>query len=105
MELTGLIKYVEPADPKLLEWAENVKIAARWCCQECGQLDRKLLCAHHIVPKSVNPSKMYDVSNGQCLCYICHLRKHSGVPQLLILLQFATILVKRFALKDYSKAL
>jgi len=46
---------------------------------------------------------MYDLSNGQCLCYICHLRKHSGVPQLLILLQFASVLVKSMAPKDYPE--
>lgn len=62
-------------DEKLQEWSLNVKIRARWSCESCGELDRKLLEAHHIKPVHLFPGLRYVFSNGKCLCLWCHAWK------------------------------
>ena len=50
-------------------------------CQLCGCLDttdNRLEC-HHILPKNVDPDKVFDVENLVTLCRSCHLYKaHNG---------------------------
>ena len=51
---------------------------ANWTCDKCGYQHkwwrpRRSIHAHHLADKSSNPSKAYTVSNGVCLCSICHI--------------------------------
>lgn len=39
-------------------------------CMECGSIEH--LEAHHIIPKSVNKEKAFDIKNGITLCIKCH---------------------------------
>ena len=50
-------------------WQNNVKVRDE-VCQVCGSSHQ--LEAHHIIPKSQDPSKKYDVDNGISLCIDCH---------------------------------
>lgn len=46
-------------------------------CQHCGKpLTWDIASVHHIVPKSVDPSREFDFSNLQLLCTECHTRIH-----------------------------
>lgn len=46
-------------------------------CQHCGKpLDWGGASVHHIVPRSVDPTREFDMSNLQLLCNECHVRIH-----------------------------
>lgn len=46
-------------------------------CQHCGkELDWRGASIHHIVPRSIDPTREYDRSNLQLLCKECHVRLH-----------------------------
>ena len=47
------------------------------CCQECGViLTKRTASVHHIVARSVDRSKQYDINNLLLLCPECHMRIH-----------------------------
>lgn len=73
----------------LNHWALCVKIRAHWTCEECGELDRRLLDAHHIKSKAKFPALALDITNGKCLCLQCHSGQHSGWAKLAILARLA----------------
>ena len=78
-EYEGLIKnkidtYIAPwMDEKDQWWRYQVLKNARKICAACGKPGYD---AHHIKPKSVFPKERYDISNGQCLCRLCHKKWH-----------------------------
>ncbi len=78
-------------------WAVGVKSRDCWVCQDCGELDKELLEAHHIKPKSKFPDLAEDIGNGRALCMLCHIRAHSGEPlsQIPILLRYLRVLMGR----------
>ena len=88
-------------DEKLAEWALNVKIRVGWCCEECGELERRMLEAHHIKPKEIFPDLIYEFDNGQCLCMWCHAHAHADNEQVYnkILARLCLILYRRIVLK------
>lgn len=57
-------------------WRQAVLIRDAWQCQACGRVcaDKREAQADHVVPISQGGSR-YDISNGQCLCIVCHGRK------------------------------
>ena len=58
-------------------WAKLVKERAfNRCEMESKECDGELH-AHHIIPKGLDPSKMFDVENGLCLCAAHHKKIHS----------------------------
>jgi len=62
-------------NPTLLtKWAKKVYKKYNNTCVRCGYRagGNLMLEAHHIYPKSRFPQKVYKVSNGICLCEICH---------------------------------
>lgn len=59
---------------ELTIWANQVKNKANHTCEICGSKEN--LQAHHIEPKSINPEKALDISNGLCLCKKCHSKVH-----------------------------
>lgn len=49
----------------------------RGFCQHCGRpLTWETASIHHVVPKSVDPTKEFDESNLMLLCADCHVRIH-----------------------------
>lgn len=64
----------------LAEWARTVKEIDDQCCVICGRKnsdDRQLrLESHHVEKRSKHPERETDVSNGVCLCRVCHRRIH-----------------------------
>lgn len=92
-------------DEKLAEWALNVKIRAGWCCETkgCGELERRMLEAHHIKPKEMFPGLIYELDNGQCLCMRCHAEAHKDKPEVfnMILARLCLILYPRVVSKRF----
>lgn len=60
-------------DPLYKAWRKA--IVAIGYCKVCGS--KKLLEAHHILPKSKYPHLVFDIANGLCLCKSCHSNLHS----------------------------
>jgi len=90
-------------DEKLKEWALNVKIKAGWVCEKCGELERRMLEAHHIKPKEMFPELANELDNGQCLCMRCHAEAHKDNEQVynkilarLCLILYPRVVSKRF---------
>lgn len=69
-------------DKKLAQWAEQVKIHGRWVCAKCGDLDKRLLEAHHKKAKHSHPELALELDNGECLCIYCHALEHKVVPRI-----------------------
>ena len=44
-------------------------------CNDCGAVASEV---HHVVPRSVDPSRTYDWANLMSLCRLCHQRRHGG---------------------------
>lgn len=62
---------------KMRRWRLNVLERDSYTCQECGQEGGELV-AHHIVPKSEDESRVFDVDNGKTVCRYCHYRIHKN---------------------------
>ena len=60
---------------KYVEWKRNVFMKDNYTCQICGIRGGRL-SAHHIKVWAEYPELRYDVNNGQCLCYDCHMELH-----------------------------
>jgi hypothetical protein len=61
----------DPKKPKINyknnpEWVKAVLEQAIYQCEICG--NREDLCAHHIIPVTINPLLAEDIDNGVCLC-------------------------------------
>lgn len=56
--------------------ANYVKASFGYACFVCGHDDRRQLHCHHIIPKSVEPERFWDVDNLVCLCIRCHSDVH-----------------------------
>jgi 5-methylcytosine-specific restriction protein A len=61
------------ATPEHRAWALAVKRRAGFCCEKCGEPARPLY-ADHIIELQDGGDPL-ALSNGQCLCSSCHLRK------------------------------
>lgn len=57
-------------------WSRNVMERDGYTCQDCGLHDPEIVEAHHIIPRSVDPSKQYNIDNGITVCPNCHKRCH-----------------------------
>lgn len=59
-----------------LGWLQNErKRLDNYTCAHCGLIDRDIMDADHIIPKSVDPKLKHDINNLQTLCPNCHKRK------------------------------
>lgn len=89
---------------KVAKWSFEVKTQAGWVCEQqgCGELDKKLLEAHHIHPREQFPEEMYDLNNGKCLCVFHHAAAHTGWARLTIMARGFLILLAR--LNPHQKA-
>lgn len=59
------------------EWAKKVKIKHDFTCLCCGQRGGKLH-SHHIQSWKNKPELRFDIDNGVCLCYDCHILFHKN---------------------------
>lgn len=57
-------------------WKKFVKERAGYKCEMEDEKCNGDLHAHHIIPKHLDPSKKYDVTNGICLCEAHHKMIH-----------------------------
>lgn len=52
-------------------------ILERGCCEHCGKpLVWDTASVHHIIPRCVDPSREFDITNLQLMCHECHMRIH-----------------------------
>lgn len=63
------------------EWRSAVFARDGFVCQLCaakgeGRTLFQGLHAHHVVAFAVDPSKAFDVANGQVVCHPCHSKLH-----------------------------
>lgn len=77
------------------EWSVAVKANAGWVCSRCGEMDSRLLEAHHIKPRHKFPDLRLEVGNGECLCMFHHAASHVGWSRALILARMGLLLLKR----------
>ena len=57
------------------QWQKAVKGVGY--CRVCGSGQN--LEAHHVLPKAKYPQFTFDISNGMCLCKVCHANLHLNV--------------------------
>ena len=62
-------------------WSLAVRKRDDYTCQWCGRQDKRNH-AHHIVSKGSGCGNFatYDIRNGICLCYRCHIFKIEDCP-------------------------
>jgi len=65
---------------KYRAWRKAVFRRDRYTCQIC-QARKTYFEAHHLIRKALHPELTYVVSNGICLCGICHRTKVTGHEQ------------------------
>ena len=62
------------------KWAEHVKGLYNHTCVWCGRsiedTDKRMIHAHHIVPKSESEELEFALENGVSLCFWCHMLLH-----------------------------
>jgi hypothetical protein len=57
------------------KWHRSILRKYNYICQICG-IRGGHLSAHHIKRWSEYPELRYDIENGLCLCYDCHMELH-----------------------------
>lgn len=68
----------EKYEQKMLKhWTDRVKERDGNRCRMADENCEGQLHAHHMIPKAMAPSKIYDVDNGICLCAYHHKKIHS----------------------------
>ena len=91
-------------DKRLIDWSNQVKMAAGWVCS-CGELDKTLLEAHHIKPIYIFPERLYDLDNGECICMWGHALSHQNDRRIMehILARLAVKIFPRFFPESVKK--
>lgn len=56
------------------QWRKDVFERDNYTCRKCSKRGVRLN-ADHIIPYFKDRAKIYDLDNGQTLCYNCHLEK------------------------------
>jgi len=72
----GISKTGRERDFKYTQWRRQVLIKDHFTCGICKTKSGGKLSAHHIKSWAKFPGLRYDVSNGQCLHYLCHMKLH-----------------------------
>ena len=100
---TGIVLTTYETD--LSKWAKEVKIKGGWVCGRCGELDKRLLEAHHIKPKSEYLKGLLDRNNGRCICIWCRAIAHwsNKAVRMIILARYAFIIGTRTHPKDKDR--
>ena len=62
----------------LKQWAKFIKERDNYTCQKCGDDNKKILEAHHIICRSIDINKQFEYNNGITLCLSCHLKEHAN---------------------------
>lgn len=71
----GISKIDRGSDYKYIQWRKDIFLKFNFTCQKCGIRGGKL-SAHHVREWSKFPELRYDLDNGLCLCYDCHMELH-----------------------------
>lgn len=59
------------------EWQFLIKKRDSFTCQICGVKGGKYLASHHLNAWFSYPEQRFDLNNGVCLCFECHIAFHS----------------------------
>lgn len=65
----GRLRMLITGSPEYQAWRQSVRKRAGGACEQCGEIG---VHAHHKTPVSRNVDKVFDLSNGELLCYRCH---------------------------------
>jgi hypothetical protein len=57
------------------DWRTKIFERDKYTCYKCEKVGG-LLHPHHIIPKSIDLSLIYDINNGITLCKSCHMEVH-----------------------------
>jgi len=71
----GISSYSRGQDYLYVQWRKDVLRNANYTCQLCSTRGGEL-SAHHIKEWAKFPELRYEISNGQCLHYDCHMEIH-----------------------------
>jgi hypothetical protein len=71
----GISEYNRGQDTEFCKWRKAVFSRDNYTCQICGVRGGRL-SGHHIKGWAKYPELRYDLNNGQCLCYDCHMELH-----------------------------
>lgn len=71
----GISRFNRGRDTEFCKWRKKIFSKFNYTCQICG-IRGGQLSAHHIKEWALYPELRYDVENGQCLCYDCHMELH-----------------------------
>ena len=71
----GISKQNRGEDYKYCQWRKDVLAKYNFTCQECEKRGGRL-SAHHLIKWSESEEFRYDINNGICLCYSCHMKIH-----------------------------
>lgn len=70
--------HIEGRKDAFKKWGKLVKTRDNYICQKCGNSEKTIQHAHHIIPKSIDNSLEFDETNGITLCIYCHYIAHEG---------------------------
>jgi len=71
----GISKINRGQDYRAIQWRKDVLVRFNFTCQLCGIRGGRL-SAHHILGWAKYPEYRYDLENGLCLHYTCHMWLH-----------------------------
>ena len=71
----GISKIERGQDYLYAQWRKDVMVRDGFTCQRCGNYGGRL-SAHHIKPWAEYPALRYELANGICYCYECHMKLH-----------------------------
>jgi len=71
----GISKHSRGQDYQYVQWRKDILKKYDYTCQKCGVRGGRL-SPHHIVPWSECEALRYDINNGICYCYDCHMELH-----------------------------
>jgi hypothetical protein len=71
----SLVNKTERQSTEYVKWRKSVLAKDNYTCQICGIRGGEL-SAHHKKEWAKHPELRYDVNNGECLHYDCHMELH-----------------------------
>jgi hypothetical protein len=71
----GISKINRGQDYRYRQWRKDILAKFNFTCQMCSERGGRL-SAHHIKEWAKHPDLRYDLDNGLCLHYTCHMELH-----------------------------
>ena len=71
----GISKIDRGQDYRYIQWRKDILAKYNYTCAACGVRGGRL-SAHHVDSWADFPESRYDIENGLCLHYSCHMQLH-----------------------------